>query len=142
MILKYNQQVAALQMFTEKQFITFSKKFIECLIRRNAIYDCPDFYKYPIRECVAEDAPVTDVINSFKVCGIKELTSEIYDAVMNAQVFGEDDCPECGCRMECTDGCYKHKCGDGYISEYEDEPIWEEFICTNCGHREIRDYFN
>lgn len=142
MILKYNQQVAALQMFTEKQFITFSKKFIECLIRRNAIYDCPDFYRYPLRECISEDAPVTDVINSFKVCGIKKLTSEIYDAVMNAQVFSEGDCPECGGQMECIDGCYKHKCGDGYISEYEDEPIWEEFICTICGHREIRDYFN
>jgi hypothetical protein len=139
MILKYNQQVAALQMFTEKQFITFSKKFIECLIRRNAIYECPDFYRYSLRECVAEDAPVTDVINSFKVCGIKELTSEIYDAVMNAQVFGEDDCPECGCRMECTDGCY-HQYGDGYTSECINIPIMEEFICINCGHKEIRYY--
>lgn len=51
-------------------------------------------------------------------------------------LIGDDDCPECGGKMEVTDGEYRRTGGDGYLTPPEYSPIWEEKTCRNCGYKE------
>lgn len=48
--------------------------------------------------------------------------------------IGEGECPFCGGDGEYHDGEERCTGGDGYLTPYEYEPIWEERKCTNCGH--------
>ena len=82
------------------------------------------------------DVPVSDVVGIIKATGISVVRSEHLDAFLNLVLVGKGDCPVCGGEMEVTDADYKCCGGDGYLTPYEYEPIFEEKTCKHCGHVE------
>lgn len=107
------------------------------LLQNDIIQDNPDLWGCTLFDSIECDVPVSDVVSIIKATGISVVRSEHWDALVNWVFFGKGDCPVCGGEMEVTDGDYKCCGGDGYLTPYEYEPIWEERQCSNCGHIEI-----
>jgi hypothetical protein len=64
--------------------------------------------------------------------------TEVETIIVNQLIQKEmiQDDPVCGGEMEVTDADYKCCGGDGYLTPYEYEPIFEEKTCKHCGHVE------
>ena len=118
---------------TEKEF---SKTIVCELVKNEWVYDEPDSWGQNVFECLKKCIWMSDVVNLLKGLGIKNVKSEQVEAFFALIFMGCGDCPECGGEMEVTDAEYKRCGGDGYITPYEYEPIWEERQCANCGYRD------
>lgn len=106
------------------------------LIQRDMIQDVSEYWGCTLFESIERDVAVSDVIGIIKATGISVVRSEHLDAFLNLVLVGKGDCPICGGKMEITDVDYKVCAGDGYITPYEEEPIYEEKTCKHCGHKE------
>lgn len=105
------------------------------LIENNIIEDEPDFYGAKINEVYDGSVGVSKIIQLVEKLGLPKRMEHVF-TIINLQLFGEYDCPECGGEMEVTNGEYKKTGGDGYITPPEYTAIWEEKTCTVCGHKE------
>lgn len=106
------------------------------LIQKEMIQDDPEFWGCTLFDSIERDVPVSDVVGIIKATGISVVRSEHLDAFLNLVLVGKGDCPVCGGEMEVTDADYKCCGGDGYLTPYEYEPIFEEKTCKHCGHVE------
>ena len=118
---------------TEKEF---SKTIVSELVKNAWVYDEPDSWGQNVFDCLEKCIWMSDVVNLLKGVGIKNVKSEQVEAFFALVFMGCGDCPECGGEMEVTDAEYRRCGGDGYITPYEYEPIWEERQCANCGYRD------
>ena len=117
---------------TEKEI---SKTIVSELVKNKMVYDIPDSWGCNVFDCIDEDILVSDVVNIIRKTGIKVVKSKHLGAFWALVFMGCGDCPECGGEMEVVDGEYIC-CGDGYLTPYEYEPIWEEKQCNNCGYED------
>ena len=118
----------------------FTVNLMRALISKNVIADNKDFYGLPFNICWNEDAPITDVVEALHEVGINPVRCEHIDALCDATVFGEYDCPECGGEMEVINGESEIIGGDGYLEPFEHKTTWEEFCCPICGHKHKKYY--
>ena len=106
------------------------------LIQKEMIQDDPEFWGCTLFDSIERNVPASDVVGIIKSTGISVVRSEHLDAFLNLVLVGKGDCPVCGGEMEVTDADYKCCGGDGYLTPYEYEPIFEEKTCKHCGHVE------
>ena len=112
------------------------KQIINELIKNGIIEENTDNYGYSVFDCINRDIAVSDLIKLLNSIGIKNVTCIHLDALFSLTIIGNGDCPVCGAEMEVIDGEYKRCAGDGYITQNEYEPIWEEKKCNNCGYKQ------
>lgn len=118
---------------TEKEI---SKTIVSELVKNEMVYDEPESWGCNVFDCINKDILVSDVVNIIRKTGIKVVKSKHLDAFLALVFMGCGDCPECGGEMEVVDGEYRCCGGDGYLTPYEYEPIWEEKQCNNCGYKD------
>jgi hypothetical protein len=118
---------------TEKEI---SKIIVSELVKNEMVYDEPESWGCNVFDCIDKDILVSDVVNIIRKTGIKVVKSKHMDAFLALVLMGCGDCPECGGEMEVVDGEYRCCGGDGYLTPYEYEPIWEEKQCNNCGYKD------
>lgn len=118
---------------TEKEI---SKTIVSELVKNEMVYDEPESWGCNVFDCIDKDILVSDVVNIIRKTGIKIVKSKHLDAFLALVFMGCGDCPECGGEMEVVDGEYRCCGGDGYLTPYEYEPIWEEKQCNNCGYKD------
>ena len=118
---------------TEKEI---SKMIVSELVKNEMVYDEPESWGCNVFDCIDKDILVSDVVNIIRKTGIKVVKSKHMDAFLALVLMGCGDCPECGGEMEVVDGEYRCCGGDGYLTPYEYEPIWEERQCNNCGYKD------
>lgn len=103
------------------------------LLSKKIISRTNENWGYRVEECFEHEVSVKQLSDIIASTSIYPVRSGHIDALINCVVMGDFDCPECGGEMEITDGEYRCTGGDGYITPYEYEPIWEEKTCTHCG---------
>ena len=118
---------------TEKEI---SKTIVSELVKNEMVYDEPESWGCNVFDCIDKDILVSDVVNIIRKTGIKVVKSKHLDAFLALVFMGCGDCPECGGEMEVVDGEYRCCGGDGYLTPYEYEPIWEEKQYNNCGYKD------
>lgn len=118
---------------TEKEI---SKTIVSELVKNEMVYDEPESWGCNVFDCIDKDILISDVVNIIRKTGIKVVKSKHLDAFLALVFMGCGDCPECGGEMEVVDGEYRCCGGDGYLTPYEYEPIWEEKQCNNCGYKD------
>lgn len=113
-----------------------SETIVGELEKAEMVYDEPESWGVNVFDCIDKYIPVPDVVDIIRRTGIKVVKSRHFDAFLALVLMGHGDCPECGGEMEVVDGEYRCCGGDGYLTPYEYEPIWEEKRCGNCGYRD------
>lgn len=117
-----------------------ASNLMRALISKNVIEVKKEFFGLPFKICWNENALITDVVEALHEVGVKDVKCEHIDALCDATVFGEDDCPDCGGKMDVIDGDSVIISGDGYFEPFEYKTIWEELCCPICGHKQ-RNYY-
>ena len=129
MRIKESEQLKMLATESGKTANQVSETIVTELINKQIIEDISDNWGFPVADCYERDVTVVEI-------GISPVRSVHLDALLECVLIGDDDCPECGGEMEVTDADYKCCGGDGYLTPYEYEPIFEEKSCKHCGHVE------
>lgn len=108
------------------------------LLKNKVIEDDPDNWGVSVFDAINKD--VTEEQTAKCYAAISEALGvylkRVYFIVPDLDLMGNEDCPVCGGEMEVTDADYKCCGGDGYLTPYEYEPIFEEKTCKHCGHVE------
>ena len=114
---------------------TLSDKIISEFEKRQ-ILDCsPCYWGMQLSECYVRDVTISEVVSIIRVCGVNFSDPDTLDTILESELMGEGECPECGGEMEVTDGEYKKVAGDGYETPFTYAPIWEELTCKHCGYK-------
>lgn len=136
MIVRQSNELSFLAKEAEKTEKEISKTIVSELVKNEMVYDEPESWGCNVFDCIDKDILVSDVVNIIRKTGIKVVKSKHLDAFLALVFMGCGDCPECGGEMEVVDGEYRCCGGDGYLTPYEYEPIWEEKQCNNCGYKD------
>ena len=136
MIVRQSNELSFLAKEAGKTEKEISKTIVSELVKNEMVYDEPESWGCNVFDCIDKDILVSDVVNIIRKTGIKVVKSKHLDAFLALVFMGCGDCPECGGEMEVVDGEYKCCGGDGYLTPYEYEPIWEEKQCNNCGYKD------
>lgn len=136
MYIRESNELKSLATAAGKKAAEVEKIIVSELIKHEMIYDDPENWGCTIFDCINHDVAVSEVVKIIKATGIDVVKSKHLDAFLALVLIGGGDCPECGGEMEVTDGDYRCCGGDGYLTPYEYEAIWEEKTCKHCGHTE------
>lgn len=136
MIVRQSNELSFLAKEAGKTEKEISKTIVSELVKNEMVYDEPESWGCNVFDCIDKDILVSDVVNIIRKTGIKVVKSKHLDAFLALVFMGCGDCPECGGEMEVVDGEYRCCGGDGYLTQYEYEPIWEEKQCNNCGYKD------
>lgn len=136
MIVRQSNELSFLAKEAGKTEKEISKTIVSELVKNEMVYDEPESWGCNVFDCIDKDILVSDVVNIIRKTGIKVVKSKHLDAFLALVFMGCGDCPECGGEMEVVDGEYRCCGGDGYLTPYEYEPIFEEKTCKHCGHVE------
>lgn len=110
----------------------WGESFAESLIKRQIIDDTEENYGRTIHEALNEETPVLEFCKAMEDVGLHNITYKEYTKALGLFLMGDGDCPECGGKMEVTDGEYRTSQFDR-DSEPEVDVIWEEMTCNCCG---------
>lgn len=136
MIVRQSNELSFLAKEAGKTEKEISRTIVSELVKNEMVYDEPESWGCNVFDCIDKDILVSDVVNIIRKTGIKVVKSKHLDAFLALVFMGCGDCPECGGEMEVVDGEYRCCGGDGYLTPYEYEPIWEEKQCNNCGYKD------
>lgn len=136
MIVRQSNELSFLAKEAGKTEKEISKTIVSELVKNEMVYDEPESWGCNVFDCIDKDILVSDVVNIIRKTGIKVVKLKHLDAFLALVFMGCGDCPECGGEMEVVDGEYRCCGGDGYLTPYEYEPIWEEKQCNNCGYKD------
>ena len=136
MIVKQSNELSFLANAAGKTEKEVSKQIVGELLKNEMVCDEPECWGYNIFDCIEKDIAISDIVKIIKSTGIKVVKSDHLDAFFELVLMGCGDCPECGGEMEVADGEYRRCGGDGYLTPYEYETVWEEKKCSNCGYIE------
>lgn len=136
MIVRQSNELSFLAKEAGKTEKEISKTIVSELVKNEMVYDEPESWGCNVFDCIDKDILVYDIVNIIRKTGIKVVKSKHLDAFLALVFMGCGDCPECGGEMEVVDGEYRCCGGDGYLTPYEYEPIWEEKQCNNCGYKD------
>lgn len=136
MRVKQSKELNELVALSGKPANKVSDIIVSELIKRKIIDDIPDNWGFRIIDCYEQDIAVYEFADVIRAIGISVVNPEHLDALLGCVLIGDYDCPECGGEMEVVDGEYRCCGGDGYLTPYEYEPIWEDKQCNNCGYKD------
>lgn len=136
MIIRINDDLKELAQVAGKSEIEISEIIAKSLIENEIIGSGPELYGAIVKDVNNSKLPIKNYSRVLIDAGLPK-TSTYLDKVMNLQLFGENDCPECG-------GLMYH---DQEASEYEFIPgswenppeqklIKEVYTCIICGYSE------
>lgn len=134
MIIKNSDELNLLAKAAGKSTKELSSIIVSELIMRDMIQDTADYWGCKLFDCIEKTTPVSDVVDILQSAGIGIVKSEHWDKMMDLVLVGTGNCPICGGDMEVIDADYKCCGGDGYITEREYVPVWEQKKCSNCGY--------
>lgn len=108
------------------------------LLNNKVIEDLPDNWGCSVFDAISEETTEEQTAQCYtsisEALGV--YVKKVFAIIPNLDLVGNGDCPVCGGEMEVTDADYKCCGGDGYLTPYEYEPIFEEKTCKHCGHVE------
>lgn len=108
------------------------------LLNNKVIEDIPDNWGCSVFDAISEETTEEQTAQCYtsisEALGV--YVKKVFAIIPNLVLVGKGDCPVCGGEMEVTDADYKCCGGDGYLTPYEYEPIFEEKTCKHCGHVE------
>lgn len=108
------------------------------LLNNKVIEDLPDNWGCSVFDAISEETTEEQTAQCYtsisEALGV--YVKKVFAIIPNLVLVGKGDCPVCGGEMEVTDADYKCCGGDGYLTPYEYEPIFEEKTCKHCGHVE------
>lgn len=108
------------------------------LLNNKVIEDIPDNWGCSVFDAISEETTEEQTAQCYtsisEALGV--YVKKVFAIIPNLVLVGKGDCPVCGGEMEVTDADYKCCGGDGYLTPYKYEPIFEEKTCKHCGHVE------
>lgn len=134
MKIKESEQLQALAAVSGKTAKQVSDIIVSELVKKSIISDSSENWGYPVIDCLKRDIKISELTEIMHAIGIPNVTSRNFDALCECVLMGEDDCPECGGKMEITDFECRTTGGDGYLTPYEYTPVWEQRTCIHCGY--------
>lgn len=140
MRIKETDNLAYVAKYAKRPIADVANCIVGGLLGSGIMTDEKDNYGCCLRECIDEDTPVMTVVEILKgATGLDVITCDVFDAFCDCVVMGDGDCPECGGEMEFSNGESREiYCGHDNPPEYE--PIWDEYVCPLCGHKESHEY--
>lgn len=135
-ILKNNSNLELIAQAAEKTTKEVSEIIIKELQDKGMINGDTEDYGQTVFDAILRDTTVNDFVQVLHQAGINKVKCEHVEALMACVILGPGDCTECGGEMETTDGECRCTGGDGYLTPYDYEPIWEEKTCPVCGYKE------
>lgn len=132
MRIKNTQEVSSLAARSGNK--DMSKQLVSELLTRGIIEDISDNYGYNIFESINRDVRVSEIVDVLHVIGINDVKSDDMENLFNLVLMGDGDCPYCGGELVIDDEQYASCGGDGYLTPFESEPIYQEGHCKNCDY--------
>ena len=137
MRIQKSKYLSSMAKFVNRTEDKLSEALINELISRGMVCDDEANYGSELLDCLEPDTSVSDVVNVLNNVGIKDVKSKHINHLLSMIIIGDDECPDCGGKMETIDADYRCTGGDGYSTPLEYESIWEEKVCRNCGKKII-----
>lgn len=108
------------------------------LLNNKIIEDIPDNWGCSVFDAISEEITEEQTAQCYTSISVAlgVYVKKVFAIIPDLVLVGKGDCPVCGGEMEVTDADYKCCGGDGYLTPYEYEPIFEEKTCKHCGHVE------
>ena len=108
------------------------------LLNNKIIEDIPDNWGCSVFDAISEEITEEQTAQCYTSISVAlgVYVKKVFAIIPDLDLVGKGDCPVCGEEMEVTDADYKCCGGDGYLTPYEYEPIFEEKTCKHCGHVE------
>lgn len=112
----------------------FASALIDELLKREILFDDNSCYGWTLGSAMHPDTQVKDVVEAIAKAGIPNVQYPTFIQIMVVKLYGDYDCPNCGCEMSVE--AHRGACvgGDGYETEREYEEIIDKRVCPNCGH--------
>lgn len=127
------KELRKLSAVADYRVAVFGERLINAIINDEIINDNTLNYGCKVEEAINPNTPVEKVANALRKAGITKPTSAHFELLMQCVVVGDHDCPECGGEMEVIEERTRRVAGDGYITPYEYEPVWQRKRCPICG---------
>lgn len=136
MRVKESKELNELATLSGKPAKQVSDIIVSELLNNKIIEDIPDGCSVfdAISEEITEEQTAQCYTSISVALGV--YVKKVFAIIPDLDLVGKGDCPVCGGEMEVTDADYKCCGGDGYLTPYEYEPIFEEKTCKHCGHVE------
>ena len=134
MRVKESKELNELATLSGKPAKQVSDIIVSELLNNKIIEDIPDNWGCSVFDAISEEQTAQCYTSISVALGV--YVKKVFAIIPDLDLVGKGDCPVCGGEMEVTDADYKCCGGDGYLTPYEYEPIFEEKTCKHCGHVE------
>lgn len=138
MRVKESKELNELATLSGKPAKQVSDIIVSELLNNRIIEDIPDNWGCSVFDAISEEITEEQTAQCYTSISVAlgVYVKKVFAIIPDLDLVGKGDCPVCGGEMEVTDADYKCCGGDGYLTPYEYEPIFEEKTCKHCGHVE------
>lgn len=138
MRVKESKELNELATLSGKPAKQVSDIIVSELLNNKIIEDIPDNWGCSVFDAISEEITEEQTAQCYTSISVAlgVYVKKVFAIIPDLDLVGKGDCPVCGGEMEVTDADYKCCGGDGYLTLYEYEPIFEEKTCKHCGHVE------
>lgn len=138
MRVKESKELNELATLSGKPAKQVSDIIVSELLNNKIIEDIPDNWGCSVFDAISEEITEEQTAQCYTSISVAlgVYVKKVFAIIPDLVLVGKGDCPVCGGEMEVTDADYKCCGGDGYLTPYEYEPIFEEKTCKHCGHVE------
>ena len=138
MRVKESKELNELATLSGKPAKQVSDIIVSELLNNKIIEDIPDNWGCSVFDAIIEEITEEQTAQCYTSISVAlgVYVKKVFAIIPDLDLAGKGDCPVCGGEMEVTDADYKCCGGDGYLTPYEYEPIFEEKTCKHCGHVE------
>lgn len=138
MRVKESKELNELATLSGKPAKQVSDIIVSELLNNKIIEDIPDNWGCSVFDAISEETTEEQTAQCYTSISVAlgVYVKKVFAIIPDLDLVGKGDCPVCGGEMEVTDADYKCCGGDGYLTPYEYEPIFEEKTCKHCGHVE------
>ncbi len=138
MRVKESKELNELATLSGKPAKQVSDIIVSELLNNKIIEDIPDNWGCSVFDAISEEITEEQTAQCYTSISVAlgVYVKKVFAIIPDLDLVGKGDCPVCGGEMEVTDADYKCCGGDGYLTPYEYEPIFEEKTCKHCGHVE------
>lgn len=138
MIVKESKELNELATLSGKPAKQVADIIVSELLNNKIIEDIPDNWGCSVFDAISEEITEEQTAQCYTSISVAlgVYVKKVFAIIPDLDLVGKGDCPVCGGEMEVTDADYKCCGGDGYLTPYEYEPIFEEKTCKHCGHVE------
>lgn len=138
MRVKESKELNELATLSGKPAKQVSDIIVSELLNNKIIEDIPDNWGCSVFDAISEEITEEQTAQCYTSISVAlgVYVKKVFAIIPDLDLVGKGDCLVCGGEMEVTDADYKCCGGDGYLTPYEYEPIFEEKTCKHCGHVE------